>query len=156
MEGISNGTFFYYFFYSKQSWFLLKEWLSDGGNIHNSIDETLWKDMQNFRMIYVSYVSWTIQLVDGLSSVAKKYIILVAQAIKINGSWTRVAVGWALGYEGYFNYFKQQLGCRFDIMDYESYFFVFWHMQLYMSWYIRSFFGFTFLSILYFFQVLLY
>ena len=28
---------------------------------------------------------------------------------------------------------KQQLGCRFDIMDYESYFFVFWHMQLYMS-----------------------
>ena len=43
---------------------------------------------------------------------------------------------------------KQQLGCRFDIMDYESYFFVFWHMQLYMSWYIRSFFGFTFLNIL--------
>ena len=29
-------------------------------------------------------------------------------------------------------------------------FFVFWHMQLYMSWYIRSFFGFTFLNILYF------
>ena len=47
---------------------------------------------------------------------------------------------------------KQQLGCRFDIMDYESYFFVFWHMQLYMSWYIRSFFGFTFLNILYFFK----
>ena len=44
--------------------------------------------------------------------------------------------------------FKQQLGCRFDIMDNESYFFVFWHMQLYMSWYIRSFFGFTFLNIL--------
>ena len=36
-------------------------------------------------------------------------------------------------------------------MDNESYFFVFWHMQLYMSWYIRSFFGFTFLNILYFF-----
>ena len=34
----------------------------------------------------------------------------------------------------------------------ESYFFVFWHMQLYMSWYIRSFFGFTFLNILYFFK----
>ena len=33
-----------------------------------------------------------------------------------------------------------------------SYFFVFWHMQLYMSWYIRSFFGFTFLNILYFFK----
>ena len=31
-------------------------------------------------------------------------------------------------------------------------FFVFWHMQLYMSWYIRSFFGFTFLNILYFFK----
>ena len=48
--------------------------------------------------------------------------------------------------------------CRFDIMDYESFFCVcvFWHMQLYMSWYIRSFFGFTFLNILYFFQVLLY
>ena len=30
--------------------------------------------------------------------------------------------------------------------------FVFWHMQLYMSWYIRSFFGFTFLNILYFFK----
>ena len=48
--------------------------------------------------------------------------------------------------------FKQQLGCRFDIMDNESYFFVFWHMQLYMSWYIRSFFGFIFLNILYFFK----
>ena len=31
-------------------------------------------------------------------------------------------------------------------------FFVFWHTQLYMSWYIRSFFGFTFLNILYFFK----
>ena len=29
---------------------------------------------------------------------------------------------------------------------------VFWHMQLYMSWYIRSFFGFTILNILYFFK----
>ena len=29
---------------------------------------------------------------------------------------------------------------------------VFWHMQLYMSWYIKSFFGFTFLNILYFFK----
>ena len=48
--------------------------------------------------------------------------------------------------------FKQQLGCRFDIMDNESYFLVFWHMQLYMSWYIRSFFGFTFLNIIYFFK----
>ena len=48
--------------------------------------------------------------------------------------------------------FKEQLGCRFDIMDSESYFFVFWHMQLYMSWYIRSFFAFTFLNILYFFK----
>ena len=37
-------------------------------------------------------------------------------------------------------------------MDNESYFFVFWHMQLYMTWYIRSFFGFTFLNILYFFK----
>ena len=37
-------------------------------------------------------------------------------------------------------------------MDNESYFFVFWHMQLYMSWYIRSFSGFTFLNILYFFK----
>ena len=48
--------------------------------------------------------------------------------------------------------FKQQLGCRFDIMDNKSYFFVFWHMQLYVSWYIKSFFGFTFLNILYFFK----
>ena len=47
---------------------------------------------------------------------------------------------------------KQQLGCRFDIMDYESYFFVFWHIQLYMSWYIISFFGFTLLNILHFFK----
>ena len=47
--------------------------------------------------------------------------------------------------------FKQQLGCRFDIMDNKSYF-VFWHMQLYLSWYIRLFFGFTFLNILYFFK----
>ena len=49
--------------------------------------------------------------------------------------------------------FKQQLGCMFDIMDYISYVFVFWHMQLYMSWYIGSFFGFTFLNILYFFKL---
>ena len=42
--------------------------------------------------------------------------------------------------------------CRFDIIDYESYFFVFWHMQLYMSWYIISFFGFTLLNILHFFK----
>ena len=35
--------------------------------------------------------------------------------------------------------FKQQLGCRCDIMDSISYVFVFWHMQLYMSWYIISF-----------------
>ena len=47
---------------------------------------------------------------------------------------------------------NQQLGCRFDIMDYESYFFVFWHIQLYMSWYIISFFGFTLLNILHFFK----
>ena len=50
---------------------------------------------------------------------------------------------------------KQQLGCRFDIMDSESYFVcvcVFWHLQLYMSWYIIAFFGFTFLNILYFFK----
>ena len=46
---------------------------------------------------------------------------------------------------------KQQLGSKFDIMDYESYFLCF-DMQLYMSWYIRSFFGFTFLNILYFFK----
>ena len=32
------------------------------------------------------------------------------------------------------------------------FFFVFWHMQSYMSWYIRSFFGFTFLNTLYFFK----
>ena len=37
-------------------------------------------------------------------------------------------------------------------MDNESYFVVFWHMQLYMFWYIRSFYGFTFLNILYFFK----
>ena len=49
---------------------------------------------------------------------------------------------------------KKRLGCRFDIMDNKSYLFVFRHMQLYISWYIRSFFGFTFLNI--FFQVLLY
>ena len=42
--------------------------------------------------------------------------------------------------------------CRFDIMDNISYFIVFWHMQLYMSWNIRSFFGFTFLNILHFFK----
>ena len=42
--------------------------------------------------------------------------------------------------------FKQQLGCRFDIMDSISSFFVFWHMQFYMSWYIISFFGFILTS----------
>ena len=45
--------------------------------------------------------------------------------------------------------FKQQLGCRFDIMDNKSHFFVFWHMQIYMSW---SCCGFTSLNILYFFK----
>ena len=41
--------------------------------------------------------------------------------------------------------FKQQLGFRFDTMDSISSYFVFWHMQLYMSWYM-SFFGFIFTS----------
>ena len=36
--------------------------------------------------------------------------------------------------------------CRFDILDSISSFFVFWHMQLYVSWYIISFFGFIFTS----------
>ena len=45
--------------------------------------------------------------------------------------------------------FKQQLGCRFDIMDNESYFLCF-DIRLYMSWYITSFFGFTFLNIHFF------
>ena len=41
--------------------------------------------------------------------------------------------------------FKQQLGCRFDIMDCKSSFcFVFWIMQLYMSQYIIRFFVFSF------------
>ena len=42
------------------------------------------------------------------------------------------------------------LNNSFDIMDNWSYFFAFWHMQLYMSWYISSFFGFTFVNIIYF------
>ena len=46
--------------------------------------------------------------------------------------------------------FKQQRGCRFDILDSISSFFVFWHMQLYMSWYIISFFGFIFTSSIFF------
>ena len=37
--------------------------------------------------------------------------------------------------------FKQQLGCRFDVMDSISYFFVLSHMQLHMSWYIISLLG---------------
>ena len=48
--------------------------------------------------------------------------------------------------------FKQQLGCGFDIMDDISFLCLFWHVQFYASWYIRSFFGFTFLNILYFFK----
>ena len=36
--------------------------------------------------------------------------------------------------------FKHQLGCRFDQLDsISSFFFLCWHMQLYMSWYIISF-----------------
>ena len=47
--------------------------------------------------------------------------------------------------------FKHQLGCRFDILDgITSFYFVFWHMQLYMSWYIISFFGFIFTSLIFF------
>ena len=42
--------------------------------------------------------------------------------------------------------FKQQLCCRFDIIDSISSFSIFWHMHLYMSWYIISFFGFIFTS----------
>ena len=45
-----------------------------------------------------------------------------------------------------------QLGCRFDIMD--NIFFLFWHMQLCISWYIRSFFSFTLLNILDFLDTL--
>ena len=42
--------------------------------------------------------------------------------------------------------FYHQLGCRFDILDSISLFFLFWHMQLYMSWYIIYFFVFIFTS----------
>ena len=52
--------------------------------------------------------------------------------------------------------FKQQLGCRCDITDSISYFFVFCHMQLYMSWYIISFLALSSLLEYSFFQVLLY
>ena len=47
-----------------------------------------------------------------------------------------------------------QLDCRFDIMDSIFSFFVFWHMQLYMTWYIISFFWLYlyYLNILYFFK----
>ena len=51
--------------------------------------------------------------------------------------------------------FKQQVGCKCDIMDSISYFFlVFWHMQSYMSWCIISFFWLYlyFLNILNFFK----
>ena len=50
--------------------------------------------------------------------------------------------------------FKHQLGCRFDILHSISSFFVFWHMQLFMSWYIISFFWLYlyFLYILYYFK----
>ena len=49
--------------------------------------------------------------------------------------------------------FKQQLGCRVDIMDSISYF-LYFDMQLYMAWYIISFFGCSlyFLNILLFFS----
>ena len=51
--------------------------------------------------------------------------------------------------------FKHQLGCRFDILDnISSFFLVFWHMQLYMSWYIISFLALSLLLKYYsFFQV---
>ena len=42
-------------------------------------------------------------------------------------------------------------GCRFDLMDCISSVFVFWHVPLYMSWCIISFFGFIFASITMFF-----
>ena len=52
--------------------------------------------------------------------------------------------------------FKHQLGCRLDIIDSISFFF-FWHMQLYMSWYIISFLALSlFFKYSLFFQVLLY
>ena len=40
----------------------------------------------------------------------------------------------------------------FDMSAIDHNYYKFWHMQLYMSWYIRSFFGFTFFNILYFFK----
>ena len=54
--------------------------------------------------------------------------------------------------------FKHQLGCRFDILDSISpLFLVFWHMQLYMSWYIISFLALSLLlKYSLFCQVLLY
>ena len=54
--------------------------------------------------------------------------------------------------------FKHQLGCRFDILDSISSFFLFWHIQLYMSWYSLSHFLDLSLLLKYslFFQVLLY
>ena len=54
--------------------------------------------------------------------------------------------------------FKHQLGCRLFILDSISSLFLFWHMQLYMSSYIISFFCFIFTSYVFFifFQVLQY
>ena len=49
--------------------------------------------------------------------------------------------------------FKHQLGCRFDILDSISSFFLYFDICKYMSWYIISLFDFIyFLNILYFFK----
>ena len=39
---------------------------------------------------------------------------------------------------------------KFDILDSISSFFLFWHMRLYLSWYIINFFGFIFTSLTFF------
>ena len=51
--------------------------------------------------------------------------------------------------------FKQQLGCRFDIMDNESYFFVFWHAIIYVLIH-QIIFRFYLIKYSLYFQVLLY
>ena len=49
-------------------------------------------------------------------------------------------------------YFGEILFIYLFVFLFYLFFGVLTYMQLYMSWYIRSFFGFTFLNILYFFK----
>ena len=84
-------------------------------------------------LIYVTSSYWTWIFCRGVSGFATD----CPCDVWCRGLTTCLPACWSTFWK---SIFKQQLGCGFDILNsISSFFFVFWHMQLYMSWYIIYF-----------------